>query len=420
MTGTDEAYAGSHEGESGTQRTAGGTREAAGAKSGAPEAKEANSCARVGVLGTGPFVPRTRWWHWRRLTRGRLRPALAAAVAGALLGGTAVAWQAEAGPFAGGGRSCWGALGSSDVAGLLGGSTDIDSVDTPIEGSPIGGDGPSGQCVLHAADGDRVTVQIHRLDNRFGGSGDQWADEFLSARLSPLGGGMLGMASDTRAWLAVPDGCVGRSGTGNGPVVVDVTTGPTLYDDAVETDDRARLARTVVKLVNHYTADRGCEGTLADPVSRLPRPGEPLAEKSDAVCGIEGLRAPGKGWFSAYRPRVTRGTGPVRTCDRNVSFHHPDLRLMTIEDPRLAVIYDRQAYDGGQRIKAAESDGHGILRPDLALFQASCPIGDVTFLMRADDADRAALIRALFPQYAAEEADRLGCGPLRISLPAGE
>ncbi|MEU6114630.1 hypothetical protein ABZ840_08885 [Streptomyces sp. NPDC047117] len=404
MTGTGETHADSREGESGTP--------------------EATSAARVGVLGTGPFVPRTRWWHWRRLTRGRLRPALAAAVAGALLGGTAVAWQAEAGPFAGGGRSCWGALGSSDVAGLLDGSTDtetdIESVDTPIDGSPISGDGPSGQCVLQAVDGDRVTVQIHRLDNRFGGSGDQWADEFLSARLSPLGGGLLGMASDTRAWLAVPDGCVGRSGTGNGPVVVDVTTGPTLYDDAVETDDRARLARTVVKLVNHYTADRGCEGTLADPVSRLPRPGEPLAEKFHAVCGIEGLRAPDKGWFSAYRPRVTRGTGPVRTCDRNISLHHPDLRLMTIEDPRLAVIYGGQAYDGGQRIKAAESDGHGILRPDLALFQASCPTGDVTFLMRADDADRAPLIRALFPQYAAEEADRLGCGPLRISLPPGE
>ncbi|MGI5470883.1 hypothetical protein [Streptomyces sp. CA-132043] len=397
-----------------------GTPGAAAGHSSTPEAKEATSAARVGVLGTGPFVPRTRWWHWRRLTRGRLRPALAAAVAGALLGGTAVARLAEAGPFVGGGRSCWGALDSTDVAGFFHGSTDVTSAATSLEGSPIGGDGPSGQCVLQAADGDRVTVQVHRLDNRFGGSGDQWADEFLSARLSPLGGGLLGMASDTRAWLAVPDGCVGRPGTGDGPVVVDVSTGPTLYDDAVETDDRARLARTVVSLVNHYTADRGCEGTLADPVPRLPRPDGPLAERSDAVCGIEGLRAPGKGWFSVHRPRVTRGTGPVRTCDRNISFHHPDLRLMTIEDPRLAAIYDRQAYDGGQRITAAEPDGHGILRPDLALFQASCPTGDVTFLMRADDADRALLIRALFPRYVAKEAERLGCGPLRISLPAGE
>ncbi|MER7399789.1 hypothetical protein ABT381_30255 [Streptomyces sp. NPDC000151] len=374
--------------------------------------------ARGGVLGTGPFVPRQRWWHWRRLTRGRLRPAVAAALAGVLLGGTAVAWQTDTGPFAGGKRACWSALDSADAAALLRGSEDIDSADTPLDGDPIGSRGPSGQCVLQSPDGSRVTAQVHELDTHFGGAGDQWADEFLSARLSPLGGGLLGMASDTRAWLAVPDGCTGRSRTGDGPLVIDVATDWTVYDDVVDGTERDRLARTVVKLVNHYMAGEGCGGTLADPVPRLPRPTRFLDEKADAFCGIEGLRTSGKEWAAAYRPMVTRGSGPVRTCDRHVSFDHPGLRLMTVEDPRLSVLYRRQAMQDGRQIEVAdEEDGRGFYRPGFGLFQASCQTGDVTFLVRADEASHADLVRTLFPRYVAKEAARLGCGPLHISLP---
>ncbi|MBZ4017092.1 hypothetical protein [Streptomyces purpurogeneiscleroticus] len=391
---------------------------------------------RSGVLGTGPFVPRTPWWHrwhWRRLMRGRLRPALAAGLAGVLLGGTAVAWQTDAGPFAGARRACWSALDSADVAALFGGSEDIgsesvgsedvgsediDSVDTPLDSDPIGSEGPSGQCVLRSSSGNRVTVQVHKLDTRFGGAGGQWADEFLSARLTPLGGGLLGMASDTRAWLAVPDGCAGRSRTGDGPLVIDVATGWTVYDDVVDGTERDRLARTVVKLVNHYMAGQGCEGTLADPVPRLPRPTRFLDEQPDAFCGIKGLRTSGKEWTAAYRPMVTRGPGPVRTCDRDVSFDHPALRLMTIEDPRLAVLYHRQALQDGRRIESADpEDGHGFYHPGFALFQADCQTGEVTFLARADDASHAYIIRDLFPRYVTKEAARLGCGPLHITLP---
>ncbi|WP_157847677.1 hypothetical protein [Streptomyces violens] len=385
-------------------------------ESGAPD-----DSARSGVLGTVPFVPRTPWWHrwhWRRLMRGRLRPALAAGLAGVLLGGTAVAWQTDTGPFAGGRRACWSALDSADVSALFGGGEDIESADTPLAGDPIGSEGPSGQCVLRSTDGSRVTAQVHELDTRFGGAGDQWADEFLSARLTPLGGGLLGMASDTRAWLAVPDGCTGRSQTGDGPLVIDVATGWTLYDDVVDGTERDRLARTVVKLVNHYMAGQGCEGTLADPVPRLPRPTRFLDEQPDAFCGIKGLRTSGKEWAAAYRPMVTRGPGPVRTCDRHVSFDHPALRLMTIEDPRLAVLYHRQALQNGHRIKATHPEaGHGFYHPGFALFQANCQTGDVTFLIRADSTSHAYIVRTLFPRYVTEEATRLGCGPLRITLP---
>ncbi|WNE96166.1 hypothetical protein PS467_12870 [Streptomyces luomodiensis] len=365
------------------------------------------------------------WWHWRRLTGSRLRLAVTAgvagAVAGALLGGAGVAWRAEAGPFADD-RACWGALSRDDVAALFDGKTDIETSDVPITTDRIGSEGPSGTCRLTSPRGRRITVEAHRLDTRFGGSGDQWADEFLSARLTPLGGGLLGMASDTRAWLAVPDGCLGRpsrTGVSDGPTVIDMNTGWTVYDDEVDTEARDALARAVVKLVNHYMADQGCAGTIADPVGGMPAPPRFLDEKKDAMCGVEGLPLP-----AAYQrdglggPLVTRGDGPVRTCDRDVLFDHPGLRLMTVEDPRLAVLYDRLSLDGAKEpVKAGEGDGRGFVRDDMGMFQAECQTGQVTFLVRADDADRPGAIRTLLTRYVAAEADRIGCGPLRLTLP---
>ncbi|WKX73953.1 hypothetical protein [Streptomyces sp. XD-27] len=364
-------------------------------------------------------APRAPWWHWRRLTRGRLRPALAAAVAGALLGGAGVAWRTETGPFTADDRACWGALGQDDVAALFGGKRDIETSDVPVVGH-TGAEGLSGGlCVLKSPRGRSITVRIHQLDTRFGGAADQWADEFLSARLSPLSGGLLGMASDTRAWLAVPDSCLGRPSEDDGPVVIDVETGWTVYRDEVKVEERDRLARTVVKLVNDFMADEGCDGTIADPVGRMPIPARFQAEQPDAVCGIKGLRLPGRRKDHVrYLPVVTNGAGPVRTCDRDVLFDHPGLRLMTVEDPRLAALYGNLAFDGGTPIEAGEdSDGHGVIRDDLGLFQAACPTGPVTFLVRARDGRRPGDIRALLPRYVAAEADRVGCGPLRIQLP---
>jgi hypothetical protein len=362
------------------------------------------------------------WWHWRRLTRGRLRLAVtmgvAGAVAGALLGGAGVAWQAEAGPFADD-RACWGALGRDDVAALFDGKTDIETSEVPLTSGRSGSEGPSGTCRLTSPRGWRITARAHRLDPRFGGARDRWADEYLSARLAPLGGGLLGMASDTRAWLAVPEGCAGRQGDIDGPIVIDLDAGWTVYGDEIDTAARDQLARAVVKLVNGYLADRGCSGTLADPVDRLPKPARFLEEKPDALCGIEGLRLPGADGNGALgRPMVTRGAGPVRTCDRHVLFGHPDLRLMTVEDPRLAALYGPLSLDGAaHRIKVRDHDGVGFVRDDMGLFQAECQTGDVTFLVRADDGSRPGDIRALLPRYVAAEADRIGCGPLRITVP---
>ncbi|MEU1944815.1 hypothetical protein ABZ554_20835 [Streptomyces sp. NPDC020125] len=377
-----------------------------------------------------PLHERRRpWWHWQRLTGSRPRLAVTmgviGVVAGALLGGAGVAWQAEAGPFADD-RACWGAFGRDDAAALFegktGGKADVKSSEVPITSDRTGAEGSSGQCLL-TSDGSRITVQAHQLDTRFGGAGDQWADEFLSARLTPLGGGLLGMASDTRAWLAVPDGCIGRprdADVNGGPTVIDVATGWTIYDDEVGTEARDRLARAVVRLVNHYMTEKGCTGTIADPTGRMPEPPRFLDERKDAMCGVKGLPVPrGYGRDSLGRTLVTRGVGPVRTCDRRVLFHHPELRLMTVEDPRLAMLYERLSRDGAKDpVKAGDQDGYGFVRDDMGMFQAECQTGPVTFLIRADSARRSADIRTLLPRFVAAEADRIGCGPLHITVPA--
>ncbi|MFD9885817.1 hypothetical protein ACFWZT_30675 [Streptomyces alboflavus] len=380
----------------------------------------------LGVVAAAIAAAPQPWWHWRslrRLTRGHRRRAVAAAVAGALLGGTLVAWQVEAGPFERE-QACWGALDEDDVADLFHGKRDIEYSQMDIGYDRIASGGPSGRCELRSPRGHRVRAQLHRLDTRFGGDRDVWADEYLSARMTPLGGGLLGMVSDTRAWLAVPEGCVGRTPDRDGPLVVDMEAGWTTYRDAVDPDERARLARAVVKLVNHYMADQGCDSDLPDPTDRLAAPARFLDEKPDAFCGVKGLGLPGSRESSRYdRPMVSSGGGPVRTCDRDVLFGHPKLRLMTVENSRLAALYEGFSFEGGRRITAAgdtkdQVRGRGFLREDMALYQASCQTGDVTFLIRSDDGGRAADIRRLIPRYVAAEADRIGCGPLRLRLPA--
>lgn len=62
------------------------------------------------------------WWHPRRLPR----PVPAAAVAGALLGGTAVAWQTDAGPFAAD-KVCWDALDRDALSPIIEAPDELDA-----------------------------------------------------------------------------------------------------------------------------------------------------------------------------------------------------------------------------------------------------------------------------------------------------
>ncbi|WP_406402907.1 hypothetical protein [Streptomyces uncialis] len=376
--------------------------------------------ADVPRTGGSPLTPVTpsdgprRRWHPRALLRGAPGAALIAAVTGALLGAGLTAWGSGSGPFA---RSaadwCGGTFADGDVERLFRGAGDVRQAELPLWEGRRSLVGPAGTCRL-TTENWQVTVRVHRLDTEWTGEG-RWANEFLAARLSPLGGGLLGMASDTRAWLAVPDGCEGRPGEGEGPTVVDISSGSAGPRDDVDVTDRAALARSVVRAVNGLLAGEDCAGRLADPVKGLPEPPEHQAEAPDALCGVKGLRLPGKREFDEKRPLITRGAGPVRTCDRGESPRRPGLRLMTVADPRLARVFDRLVRSSGAPVR--HERGRGVLRADLGAFQADCPTGPVVFLVAADDGDRAADIRAVFSGYVRAEAQRVGCGTVRVTLP---
>ncbi|MDH6225246.1 hypothetical protein [Streptomyces sp. MJP52] len=357
---------------------------------------------------------RPRRWRWRRLLRGRVRPLLAAGLAGALLGAGGVAWQTRTGPFAPD-EVCWGALSRDDLAATFLRPEDVKAVEAPVLHSERSTDGPTGSCQLTNSDGDAwaFTARVHRLDDR-NGDNRKWADEFLSARLTPLGGGLLGMASDNRAWLAVPDGCLGRPGDFEGPTVVDIAHGR-ITGTEPRTEHRDGMARMVVKLVNQVSEDLGCTGTIADPVERLPKAARyTRTEKPDALCGIEGLALGGK-HRPDQAPMITVGPGPVRTCDRDITHSQSKQRLMTVEDPRLAGIFTRMALNEGDRVRS--SVGYGGLGPNLGVFQARCQAGDTVFVVQAHGDGAGADLRTLFPRYVEAEAARLGCGPLKLELP---
>lgn len=354
-------------------------------------------------------------WQWRGLLRGRGRQLVAAGVAGVLLGVGGMAWQVQAGPFAPD-EVCWGALSRDDLAPTFREPESVKAVEAPVLYGRRSLDGPVGTCQLTNSEGDEwaLTARVHRLDDRAGDDG-KWADEFLSARLTPLGGGLLGMASDNRAWLAIPDGCLGRPGDFDGPTVVDIAQGNWTTEMEPRTKERDGMARMVVKLANKVGADLDCTGTIADPVDRLPKPARyTRTEKPDALCGIKGLtlgkkRQPGKA------PMITDGHGPVRTCDWDITNSKPRQRLMTVEDPRLAEIFGRMALDEGDRVLSGS--GYGGIGPNLGVFRARCQAGATVFLVQADGGMTSADLRTLFPRYVEAEATRLGCGPLKLKLP---
>jgi hypothetical protein len=60
--------------------------------------------------------------------------------------------------------------------------------------------------------GDRqLDIHVHRLTGGLGKDSFPWSDAFLPASLTPPGHGLVGMASDARAWAALPFGCADPS-----------------------------------------------------------------------------------------------------------------------------------------------------------------------------------------------------------------
>ncbi|WP_329122487.1 hypothetical protein [Streptomyces sp. NBC_01465] len=348
------------------------------------------------------------------LLRGRLRTAVAAALAGLLIGATVTAWQTDA--FASDDSFCWGALDQSDVTALFHTPKNVKSAELPVVNSDLSTGNLNGSCRLSRRTW-QVTATAHQLSSQYGGASGLWADEFLSARLTPLGGGLSGMASDTRAWLALPEDCTGDIDAYEGPDVVDLAMGSANPGHKVDPEDRAAMARAVVKLVNRVIADQGCRGTVADPSGHLPAVPAYLDEKPGDLCGIKGLALTSnqRKDTDLGRALVAGGTGPVRTCEFTSPSGRPRLRLMTVTDPHLAGIYYNTLLYGGTRIE--NTMGSGIVRPDLAAFRADCQTGRTLFLVQTEDSRQAATVKALLPRYAAAEATRIGCGPPRITVP---
>lgn len=369
-----------------------------------------------------PSTPRRRW----RLLRGKPAAALAGILAGALLGAGVVARQTDTLPFAVPfvpRELCWGTL-SEDVAfGMFAKEGHLEARELPLEHADRNDARVRGECrITRIEDGERrweVTAEVRHLDELFGLDMREWPDQFLSARMTPLGGEITGMASPNRAWAALPKSCTSSSDQAHAPTVVNLSAGV----DWIERDDdetrRAALARTVVHMANGLMERWGCSGRYAEPGDLAP-----LAKTREAVpdqlCGVKGLRVPeaargSKGDEVTTLERVTPGSGDgVRVCDIGRR-ERPEIRLMTVEDPDLAQIFmSRTIRGGGERLKG---DGYGRLGGDLSVFRVGCQTGDVAFVVREFDGFESGWTRPLLPAYVKSEAKRIGCGDVSVEMP---
>ena len=357
----------------------------------------------------------------------RLLSALAFVLAGALVGAGVVAGRTDALPFVS--SPCWGSVDDRDLDEMLGG-WDIDHAE--VRPSRSDRAALSGHCRITSHDGDtdgrQVDVRVHQLsstrDDTIG-----WSEEFLDSRLTPLGAGLVGMASDTRAWVALPSSCV-RPGGSTGLGVVDVSMGEGEPSVGDANDDRAArhrmaLARTAVHAANGAVAELGCPDVekLPEPRASEPLPDfEPLPVGRD-LCGVAGLRLPNPYVRSGNLVRTSTGGNPrhVRTCDVAISPYagQPELRLLTVEDPSLVPAFADAYLNGGPSIgTTGPVEVDGTYSPTVAAVRVDCGRGAVTFLAQERVHERDyTFIRKTFPAYVSAEADRLRCGTVSIQLP---
>lgn len=356
----------------------------------------------------------------RRLLRSRTaRAVTAAGLVGALLGAGAVAWRADMLPSAGP-APCWDSLSDATVSGLFGDRrTEVE--EQSLQPDPRDGRSSYGQCrvtsYMNSLARRQITVRVHQLDGLEGTDAHEWPREYLAAGMVALGDGLPGMTSSTRAWLALPQSCTGR-GQFTGPTVVDVATGRAGLEVSSEIDreGRAALTRAVVEAANGAIREFGCSGAYRAPRD-LPSLVTQQDTEADAFCGIEGLTLPPAYRKSLVRTRVGGDGGPARICESGGRLT-PKLRMTTVTDAALTEIFSRDALRAGLSVKGAK--GYGRFDGSRALYHASCRTGPVVFMVEqlepVADGDFG-LTRALLPGYVAAEAKRIGCGPLKVTLP---
>ncbi|MFF2008747.1 hypothetical protein ACFVWY_06670 [Streptomyces sp. NPDC058195] len=356
----------------------------------------------------------------RRLLRRRTGLAVTAAgLAGALLGAGAVAWRTDTLALVGP-APCWDSLSDTTVSDLFG-ERRTETEEQVLQADPGGHDDMYGQCRITSYRDDRarrqLTVRVHRLDGLRGTDGREWPGEFLTAGAVPPGGGLPGLVSPSRAWLALPQSCVGRDEF-TGPTVVDAAMGAAGLDgsDAYDREDLAALTRTVVEAANGVMRDFGCSGTYRMP-GAMPAPVKWQKSRPDAFCGIEGFTVPSAYRKDLPRTRVGGDGGPARVCEAGGSFD-PAVRLTTVTDPVLTEIFASRALRSGRTVRG--SKGSGSIDGSRAVYRAACQSGPVVFVVdQLDRIERApsGLAGALLPGYVAAEAERIGCGPERVAAP---
>lgn len=356
--------------------------------------------------------------RWRRLVRGRPGVAVVGALVGALLGAGAVAWRTDTLPYVQG-DMCWGSLSQDVVSGLFS-EGEIRARELPIERARGNDDRVLGECRLTRYEDDRprwqIAARVRALDELNGLDAREWPREFLSPRMVPLGGGIDGMVSPSRAWVALPKGCVSSSGRPHAPYVVELSSGSADMERESDPEYRPALARAVVRLANGVMEEFGCSGRYADP-GELPAPAERAEAPERDVCGVKGLRWPDwprKGKNYEYSQLVPAGDrAGVRSCDISLLGDRPEVRLTTVDDPDLAQLFRAPALQGGEQVKGT---GYGRLGGDLSVFRTSCQTGDVVFVVQEFGTSHA-WARALLPAYAKGEARRIGCGDVTVELP---
>ncbi|NED13967.1 hypothetical protein [Streptomyces sp. SID9124] len=358
----------------------------------------------------------------RRLLRSRTaRAVTVAALAGALVGAGTVAWRTGTLPLLGP-SPCWDSLGSGSMDALFGDRRTVVD-EQALRTDPMGEGGAYGQCRITSYDGDRarrqVTVEVRRLDGLRGTDAQHWPSEFLASGMVPLGEGLPGMTSSTRAWIALPQACTGRDEF-TGPTVVDIGMGRAGFEVSREYTlrDRDALTGALIDAANGVIEEFGCSGAYRAPRD-LAGPVEWDDTRTSAFCGVKGLALP-----TAYRKelretRVSGEGGPARICEAGYDPHQTAVRLTTVTDPVLAEIYSSDSLHSGAPVKG--SRGYGRIGGNRAVYRALCQTGPVIFVLEqlrpAGEGDRFTFTRDLLPAYAAAEAERIGCAPQKLTFP---
>lgn len=371
----------------------------------------------------------------RRLSRSRGGTAVIGALVGALLGSGIMAWRSNELPFVE--RDvCWGSL-SPDVAHALFSDTDVRSRELPLRRATE--DHMHTECSMQGFGADElqseVTASVRTLGELRGAQAWSWTEDYLSSRMTPLGDGITGMASSTRAWVALPASCEERSyEPGEKPPLRVVTLASDAADPEGQNEVDARrgldaMSRAVVRLADGVMERYGCEGPYSDP-PRLPRApeGNELPDvDADRLCGIQGVRLPR--WAQGPEAKVvgtTPGTKPdassadgLRACDVRQPFGPNRLRLMTVAEPELAGVVSRVL---GNRATRLGGDGQGAYAGGLSVYTADCRSGRVAFVAHepgkdGESHDAKSLALAVLPSYVKAEAKRVGCGEVNVKVP---